>query len=62
MRLTTPPAMTVPMAAPVVPKAGMGPSPRMKMTLRTMLQHREHHARGAAASARRRPSGTHRRS
>ena len=30
--------MHVPIAAPFVPKAGMGPSPRMKMTFNTMFR------------------------
>ena len=33
----TPLAMAVPMAAPAVPNAGIGPSPRMRMTFSTML-------------------------
>ena len=31
------PEATLPMAAPVVPKAGTGPSPAMRITLRTMF-------------------------
>ena len=32
-----PPAITVPMAAPVVPNAGIGPHPGMRMTFSVML-------------------------
>ena len=35
--LTTPPATAVPTAAPAVPMRGTGPSPRMQITLNTML-------------------------
>ena len=34
---TSPLAMAVPIAAPVVPNDGMGPSPRMSTTFSTML-------------------------
>ncbi len=33
-----PPAITVPMAAPAVPKAGIGPNPTMRVTFSTMLR------------------------
>ena len=37
-RATTPPAITVPMAAPMVPKAGIGPRPAMNTTLRPIFR------------------------
>ena len=37
MTLMMPAEITVPMAAPAVPKAGMGPRPRMRITLKTMF-------------------------
>ncbi len=36
--LTSAPAVTVPIAAPLVPKAGIGPRPRMKITLSVMFR------------------------
>ena len=37
-RLTTPAAITVPIAAPAVPNAGIGPKPRMRTTLNTRFR------------------------